>query len=385
MAENDEFFVPEHVDRQIESVRQFKKGDQLDAEAMAHLRSYYQTSAQIEQETLDRLWNRIADAPLFREDAQKNERKLTMQHDIHMQDHAGTMGSSRQTRPRRTSLMQRLGLLAAAVLLVALVGSITLVFYAAGHTPGGPGSPPPPVHPRPTTAPPRVPLEVTSINMSVAPASIAGLACGTTVTVTYTALFHVRPHSAGGSVQFAYTVNNGRSQTPVSLTFNPDETAKAYTFTWSGALPADHTYPGPGGVQVSSPNQLTSSLVGPTGQCTPAPTAAFQVTSIDMTVSPASIQGMACGTNVTVIYTATIQVAPNSPGGIVQFSYTLNNGRSQTPASVTFSPGQTVQTYSFTWRGPLPADHTYPGQGGIQVTSPNQMTSALVAPTGRCS
>ena len=48
----------------------------------------------------------------------------------------------------------------------------------------------------------------------------------------------------------------------------PGETSKVYTFTWSGALPADHTYPAPGGVQVTSPNQLTSALMAPTGQCT---------------------------------------------------------------------------------------------------------------------
>ncbi len=385
MAENDAFFDPEDVDRQIESVRQLKRGDHLDAETMAHLRTYYQAEAKLEQETLDRAWNRIADAPLFKQAPQESEKKLIMQDNIRMQENAGTMGSSRQARPRRTSTLQRFGILAAAVLLVALIGSVTIVFYSARHAPGGPASPGPSHSQPPTTiSPTAVPLNVTSVDMSVTPASIAGDACGTNVTVTYTALFHVASNSAGGTVQFSYTVNNGRGQTPANVTFNPGQTTQAYTFTWSGALPADHTYPGSGGVQVTSPNQLTSILVAPTGQCTSAPTAAFQVTKIDMAVSPSSIQGMACGTSVVVTYTATIHVAPNSPGGTVQFSYTVNNGRSQTPASVTFSPGQTVQTYTFTWRGALPADHTYPGPGGIQVSSPNQLTSTLVTPTGQC-
>ena len=114
--------------------------------------------------------------------------------------------------------------------------------------------------------------------------------------------------------------------------FNPGETTKSYTFTWRGALPVDHTYPEPGGVQVTSPNQLTSPLVAPTGQCTSL--AAFQVTKFDMAVSPTSIQGLSCGTSIVVTYTATIYVAANSPGGTVQFSYTVNNGRGQTrPAS----------------------------------------------------
>ncbi|MGH2479493.1 MAG: hypothetical protein ACRDHW_07560 [Ktedonobacteraceae bacterium] len=379
MAENDEFFLPEDVDRQIESVRQFKKGDHLDAEVMAHLRSYYQADAKSGQESLERIWQRIANAPLFEQDTQENTKELFMQHP-EMPYNAGTMGSLRPSHPRRTSLMRRLSILAAAVLLVALVGSFAFVFYAARHTTGTGGAPP--SSQPPAVSATRVPLQVTSVSMSVTPASIAGVPCGTNMTVTYTAIFHVRPHSAGGTVQFAYTTNNGRGQTPASIAFNPGETTRSYPFTWSGALPLDHTYPGPGGVQVTSPNQLTSALVAPTGQCM---SATFQVTKIDMAVGPTSIQGLSCGTSVAVTYTATIYVAPNSPGGTVQFSYTVNNGRGQTPASITFSPGQTVRTYTFTWSGALPADHTYPGPGGIQVTSPNQMTSTLVAPTGRCS
>jgi len=374
VAEKDEFFLPEEVDRQIESVNQFKEGDRIDAEALAYLRSFYQADAQ--QETLDRIWNRIAGATLFEQDTQESEKELPMQNPPTPYG-AMAMGTSRGLHPRRTALMQRLGLLAAAVFLVALVGSMAIVFYAVRHTHGGTASP----HPTPAISTARVPLKVTSVSMSVTPGSIVGLSCGTNLTVTYIALFHVRPNSVGGTVQFEYTVNNGRSQTPASITFNPGETTKAYKFTWSGALPLDHTYPESGGVRVISPNQLTSPLVGPAGQCTPAK---FQVTKIDMAVSPTSIQGLSCGTSIVVTYTATIHVVPNSSGGTVKFNYTVNNGRGQTPASINFGQGETTKTYTFTWSGALPADHTYPGPGGIQVTSPNQLTSPLVAPTGMC-
>jgi predicted thioesterase len=375
VSEKEEFFLPEEVDRQIERVSQFKEGERGDAEAMAYLRKFYQANARLEQEALDRIWKRISSAKLFEHTTQENEKELIMQNP---QIQYGNVGSLRQSR-QQSPLMQRLGILAAVVFLVALVGSMAIVFNAVRQSNGGVASPNPPS----AISTARVPLKVTAVNMSVTPGSIAGLTCGTNTTVTYTAVFHVRPKSVGGTVQFDYTVNNGRGQTPASITFSPGQTTKAYTFTWSGALPADHTYPEPGGVQVTSPNQLTSALVGPTGQCTPQ--AAFQVTKVDMAVSPTSIQGLACGTSVVVTYTATIHVAANSPGGTVQFDYTVNNGRGQTPASITFSPGQTTKTYTFIWSGALPADHTYPGQGGIQVTSPNQLTSALVAPTGTCS
>ncbi len=377
MAEKDEFFLPEEIDRQIERVSQSREGDRKDAEALAYLRSFYQAPAQQEQDTLDRIWNRIAGTTLFEQDTQESEKSLPMQHP-QTQYNARAMDSTRRSHPRRTSLMQRLGTVAAAVFLVALVGSMAMIFYAVRHTNGGSGAPPPTA----TLSTAHVPVKVTSVSMSVTPGSIAGVPCGTNLTVTYTALFHVIPNSVGGIVQFAYTVNNGRGQTPASITFNPGETTKSYTFTWSGPLPIDHTYPEPGGVQVTSPNQLTSPLVAPTGQCMPAK---FQVTKIDMAVSPSSIQGLSCGTSIVVTYTATIHAASNNSGGTVKFNYTVNNGRGQTPASITFNPGEITKTYTFTWSGALPTDHTYPEPGGIQVTSPNQLTSALVGPTGQCT
>jgi hypothetical protein len=381
VAENDEFFLAEEVDQQIERVSQFQEGDRIDAEAMAYLRSFYQADARQEQDALNRIWQRIADATFSEQDTQASEKELPMQNpsqNAPMPYGAGSMGSSYGSQTRRPSFLQRLGTLAAVIFLVALVGSLALVFYTARQTHGGAASPRPPS----AISASRVPLKVTGVTMSVTPGSIASIACGTNTTVTYTATFQVVPNSVGGTVQFLYTVNNGRGQTPASIAFKPGQTTKSYTFTWSGALPLDHTYPGPGGVQVTSPNQLTSSLVAPAGQCLSAP---FQVTKIGMAVSPASIQGQSCGTSIVVTYTATIYVAANSPGGTVQFSYTVNNGRGQTSASITFSPGQTTRTYTFTWSGALPADHTYPQPGGIQVTSPNQLTSSLVAPTGTCS
>jgi len=372
MAYQDEFFTPEEVDTQIERASQLKEDDRTDAEALAYLRSFYLTDTRQQQETLDRIWTRITHAAPSEQYEQEKEKVIYMQ----------TPNSSNgPSRPR--SLVQRLGMLAAVVILVALVGSLAIVFYAVRHTNGGTASP----HPTPAltstpkTAP--VPLKVTSVEMAVTPQSIAGTTCGTNLTVTYTATIHVVPDSAGGTVKFGYTVNNGRGQNMASLNFGPGVTTKTYAFTWSGALPVDHTYPEAGGIQVTSPNQLLSPLVGPTGQCTPA--AAFHVAKIDMTVSPTSIQGLACGTSLVVTYTATIHVAPNSPGGTVQFSYTVNNGRGQNMASLNFGPGQTIKTYTFTWSGALPVDHTYPEPGGIQVTSPNQLTSPLVGPTGMCS
>jgi hypothetical protein len=169
--------------------------------------------------------------------------------------------------PRPASFLSRLGSLAAVAVVLALIGTVAVVFYSARHNGGSVG--PPASQPTSTSTAASAVFQVTSVDMSVKPASITGMACGTTVTVTYTAVFHVPPHTQGGIVQFTYTVNNGRGQNPASLTFSPGQTTQSYSFTWSGGLPTDHTYPGLGGVQVTSPNQYTSQLVMPTGQCTP--------------------------------------------------------------------------------------------------------------------
>ncbi|HEX2349058.1 MAG TPA: hypothetical protein VHI51_11560, partial [Ktedonobacterales bacterium] len=201
-------------------------------------------------------------------------------------------------------------------------------------------------------------------------------------TFTYTATFHVPAHSAGGVIQYAYTLNNGRSQTAGSVQVPAGATSAAATFTSAGALPADHTWPGVAMVMVTSPNHVTSPSVTPSGACvTPS---AFTVQSVSMSVSPSSLAGDACGSSLNVTYTATFHLAANGPGGTIHFEYTTTNGRGSTPASVVVAPSQTSASYSFTWSGALPADHTAPGPGGVQVSSPNALTSQMVAPTGAC-
>ena len=234
-----------------------------------------------------------------------------------------------------------------------------------------------------TPTPTSVPFTVTSVDLSVNPTSIAGKTCGSLASFTYTAIFHIPAHTNGGTIQFAYTLNNGRSQTTGTVTAGAGETSKTYTFVSSGTLPVDYTYPGIAEVMVTSPNTVSSPSVKPSGACVePGP---FQVTSVSMTVNPTSITGMSCGTSLTVTYTALFHLAPNGPGGTIHFEYTVNNGRGTTLASLTVAAGQTTASYPFVWSGKLPADHTYPEPGGVIVHSPNEISSSLLGPSGRCS
>jgi hypothetical protein len=113
--------------------------------------------------------------------------------------------------------------------------------------------------------------------------------------------------------------------------------------------------------------------------------ATFTVTSIDMSVTPTTTSLWKCGSYIQVVYNAVFHVVSGPNGGTIVFSYTLNNGRSQTMEQLTILPGQQQSNFTFTWQGSLPSDHTYPGLGGVLVTSPNSIQSQLVSPAGTCS
>ena len=112
--------------------------------------------------------------------------------------------------------------------------------------------------------------------------------------------------------------------------------------------------------------------------------ATFTVTSIDMSVTPGTATTWTCGSYIQVVYNAVFHVVSGPHGGTIVFSYTVNNGRSQTMEKLTILPGQYQSNFTFTWQGSLPGDHTYPEPGGVLVTSPNSLVSQLVMPAGKC-
>jgi len=112
--------------------------------------------------------------------------------------------------------------------------------------------------------------------------------------------------------------------------------------------------------------------------------ATFSVTSIDMSVTPTTTSTWTCGSYIQVVYNAVFHVNSGPHGGTIVFSYTVNNGRSQTPEKLTILPGQYQSNFTFTWQGSLSSDHTYPGPGGVFVTSPNSLLSQMVLPAGKC-
>lgn len=374
MANNNDF-VPEEIDAQnqplLQSIRQVYRYSPEDARSLAEI-----------QQRL------LATTPLSSQGPQARQNLAIVTESRNTERQINPLPprrvNARGNEPFRRLRSYAMGLV--AILVVGLlIGSFVLLFASRHGTPGGapqPGTTPTRTTPGSPTPSAAVPFTVTSVDLSITPTSIAGKTCGSIASFTYTAVFHLPAHAAGGTIQFAYTLNNGRSQTNGMVTAGAGETSKTFTFTSSGTLSADHTYPGIAEVMVTSPNTVSSPQVIPAGAC--AVPGAFQVTSVSMTVNPASVAGTSCGTFLTVTYTALFHLAPNGPGGTIHFEYTINNGRGSNLASITVAAGQTTASYSFVWSGNLPVDHTYPEQGGVMVQSPNAISSPLLGPSGTC-
>jgi serine/threonine protein kinase len=209
---------------------------------------------------------------------------------------------------------------------------------------------------------------------------------------TATALAHNGTVTSQGNAQatdtaqgqanaYATATANAQNQT------NANQTATAYAQNNGNATATANTQTY--ATATANANATATANASATAQAATATatasSATFTVQSVSISVNPTSISGTTCGTYITVTYTATFVVPANTPGGTIQFAYSVNNGRSQQNASITFAAGQTTKTYDFTWSGNLPADHTYPGVGIVMTTSPNQVTSQGVAPTGQCS
>ena len=141
------------------------------------------------------------------------------------------------------------------------------------------------------------------------------------------------------------------------------------------------TTPTPGVTPTSTPTPTATPGKTPTPTPTSVP---FQVTTIDMVVSPLTIAGMSCGTQLTVTYTATFNVLAKGPGGAVQFTYTTDGGRTSKTGIVQFSPGQTSKQFQFPASGTLELNGAFPGAGQVTTTSPNTISSQAVTPSGAC-
>jgi hypothetical protein len=180
--------------------------------------------------------------------------------------------------PKELNISLIIGIVVASVFILLLVGGL---FYVLGQrnnttpvstpTPGVTPTPTPTATPgtTPTPTPTPVAFQVTTVNLSVDPLSFDGKSCGTQITFTYTATFHVLANGPGGAVQFTYTTDGGRTSKTGVVTLSPGQTSMQFKFPSSGTLELNGAFPGAGQVTTTSPNTMSSQAVTPSGACTP--------------------------------------------------------------------------------------------------------------------
>ena len=131
MPNDDEFFTPEDIDEQIDSLARGQghvpeSAEQADR-IISHLRAYYGKHAQQQSDPLDRAWKRIV--------AQHEAAQRTLQRKgrlIYMPGYSQNEGQPGAAPRKKRTLFQRLGMLAAVLFIGLLIGGMVLLLNA-GH------------------------------------------------------------------------------------------------------------------------------------------------------------------------------------------------------------------------------------------------------------
>lgn len=225
------------------------------------------------------------------------------------------------------------------------------------------------------------PLMVTSLTTSVSPLTLAGTGCGSSANFVFTTIITIAQGSGGGTVSYTWTI--GPTQIPGTVTFTSLDTSKTVTYTLANTPVDSNMDAVTGSLTVNDSGNgspLTSAPVTVTGICSGANS--FKVASIGLSISPASVSGVLCGSTINFVYTASVTVAPQTNGGTVFLKWSVS---SATQAVLTFGPyvpGQTTRTVTATFTLKVP----FHGVAGVSIssTSPNAITSNVAAPFGVC-
>ena len=225
------------------------------------------------------------------------------------------------------------------------------------------------------TASNAAPMQVTGLSGMANPSTLTHLTCGGTANFSYVAAIFVNAGSRGGQVTFTWNANG--SPTPGSVTFAPGDTSKTVTYALNNvAIQYGSTANATVTLKVTNSSQIVT--IKPTGNCTfPGP---FAVTGVSASVSPASLTGIPCNTTITVVYSVTVTIAPNSNGGTAVVQMMI--GQYHRSASAVFAPGTTVQHLAFTTTPTL--TRNTPPPMTFASTTPNAVNSISVKPAGQC-
>jgi 1-aminocyclopropane-1-carboxylate deaminase/D-cysteine desulfhydrase-like pyridoxal-dependent ACC family enzyme len=290
---------------------------------------------------------------------------------VHANDKTGHDGGGEGMRKRSI----------VSISLLFLLLNLTCLAGCGGTTSTATNSTPTTILQSPTSTPTQSPLSVTSLVTSVSPDSFIGINCGATASFTFSTVVTVAK-GTGGQIAGMWDICS--SHIPGSVSFTPGETSKTVTYTLKETnIQVSTTASTIGSYSVTTNGKIISSTPAVvTDLCSQS--GKIKLTSLTLTVSPASVTGITCGSIVSFVYTAAVTIAPNSNGGNVSLNWSFSNS-SFTLTFATYQPGAPLtQTITYLLSGRLEHNNIFPPSGSISSTSPNALTSVPVKPYGPC-
>jgi hypothetical protein len=143
--------------------------------------------------------------------------------------------------------------------------------------------------------------------------------------------------------------------------------------TSSDSTPSDTT---------STATAVSSPDVSVSPSATPAP---MHITGLSVTVNPSTFSHLTCGVTTDLVYAAAIFVNTGSRGGPVALTWNANG--TTTPGSVTFAPGDTSKTVTYTLHN-VGIQYGATANPSVTLSANNSgqtITSAPIKPAGNCT
>jgi hypothetical protein len=131
----------------------------------------------------------------------------------------------------------------------------------------------------------------------------------------------------------------------------------------------------------STSTDSTPPASAPSPSAVPSP---VSVKTLATTVSPDSLGGIGCGSTASFTFSTVITAGAGSSGG--QVAYTWNIGSSHIPGSVTFAPGDTTKTVTYTLKTAVQPNTAAAMTGSLSMNNNGStLTSPVASVRGICS
>ena len=132
----------------------------------------------------------------------------------------------------------------------------------------------------------------------------------------------------------------------------------------------------------STPASTPTVTTTPNAGVTPVP---LHITGVSVAVNPVSLTSATCNATVNLVFTASLTAVAANTGGAVAYTWNIG-GSNVANGSVTFAPGDTAKTVSYTVNNAaVQYNNTTNMTAILTVNSPNTVASSPIRPAGNCT